>query len=207
MKRRAALLLSMVLLLSCTHPTDKTHYVALGASDAFGIGAVPLSNGYPYLIRDTLDVQLYDIGVPGATANQILFELVPAVACKPKIVTLWTGANDVCRGREAEEFEVDLDAILSSLRSIAPEAKVYVGTLPDLFLLPKYGEHPDPDVTPERVSAFNAIISCKIEEHGATLVDLSGPELTDPKYLFWDKFHPNNEGHREIADRFLKEMR
>ena len=47
------------------------HYVALGASDAFGIGANPITRGYVYRIKDGFEdrgrkVDLLNLGIPTA---------------------------------------------------------------------------------------------------------------------------------------------
>ena len=51
-------------------------YLAFGASDATGVGAVPLTEGYVYLIARELDrrvhgVFLVNLGVPGARIDLI----------------------------------------------------------------------------------------------------------------------------------------
>ena len=51
-------------------------YVALGASDAAGVGAEPITRGYVFRIADELDervdeVFLANLGVPGANTEQL----------------------------------------------------------------------------------------------------------------------------------------
>jgi hypothetical protein len=51
-------------------------YLALGASDAVGVGAIPLTEGYVYLIKRDLDrrmpgVFLMNLGVPFARIDLI----------------------------------------------------------------------------------------------------------------------------------------
>src|ERR671934_1211558 len=51
-------------------------YLALGASDATGVGALPMTEGYVYLIKRELDtrmagVALLNLGVPGARVDLI----------------------------------------------------------------------------------------------------------------------------------------
>jgi len=51
-------------------------YVAIGASDAVGIGASPLTNGYVFKIRDSLEeenlnVELRNLGILGAKLDEI----------------------------------------------------------------------------------------------------------------------------------------
>ncbi len=52
-------------------------YLAVGASDALGIGASPLRNGYVYRIRDELEqqtrknVRLLNLGIPNGTTRDL----------------------------------------------------------------------------------------------------------------------------------------
>jgi acyl-CoA thioesterase I len=114
------------------------NYLALGASDAFGIGASPLTNGYVYRIDEALDneraqpVHLTNTGIPGALADKILeaLDIVLAIGLRPDLVTLWTGANDLTSGRTTIDFAADLDAILGRLRQ-ETDALIFMADLPD----------------------------------------------------------------------------
>ncbi|WP_051360719.1 GDSL-type esterase/lipase family protein [Desulfuromonas sp. TF] len=189
-------------------------YMALGASDAFGIGASPLENGYVYLIDDALeaergeDVDLTNLGVPGALADDILnaLEIGLALDVRPDLVTLWTGANDLTQGRSPEDFGADLDAILGLLGE-ETSALIFVGDLPDLTALPRFVEDPDDDVTLERVAAFNAVIEDLVARHEARLVRLSTLDVGDELTSDVDGFHPSDEGHAQIAELFLQVIR
>ena len=84
-------------------------YVALGASDATGVGAVPMTEGYVYLIARELDRQLpgvflINLGVPGARIEPIKEQVRVAkqLGIKADLVTLWTGSDGhyfIRRGR------------------------------------------------------------------------------------------------------------
>jgi lysophospholipase L1-like esterase len=194
-----------------TGPLD---YLALGASDAFGIGADPLTNGYVYRIEGALEnergevVNLTNLGVPGALADDIrsVLDGALAIGVSADIVTLWTGANDLTRGRTPADFEADLDAMLTRLRQ-ETGARIFLADLPDLTLLPTFIAEPDPDVTPARVAAFNAVIQGAAARHGVFLVRLSTLPVTADLTSDVDGFHPSNEGHARIADLFLQVIR
>src|SRR5919106_4008416 len=82
-------------------------YLAIGASDAIGIGATPLKNGYVFRIRDALeqqtrrDVRLVNLAIPGGSTRELRRTLQLAVRreIKPNLVTIWTGANDLLNGQ------------------------------------------------------------------------------------------------------------
>ena len=100
----SCLLVALGLLGGCesspTAPSSQLRFVyaALGASDAVGIGAIPISEGYVFEIADKLrsvraNVQLVNLGINGARIERFLAEqLQPAIASNPQIITIWTGS-------------------------------------------------------------------------------------------------------------------
>ncbi len=187
----------------------KLDYTALGASDAVGIGAIPVNRGYVFRIRDRLEqlngeVRLANLGIPGGQADNIEAVariVVPGV--QPELVTLWTGANDLIAGDDPEQFEQHLEAILQRLEK-STEALVVIGDLPDLTRLPRFADNPGRVVTGERVSAFNAVIERQAERFDVPIARLSELDMLDRLTSDIDGFHPNNEGHRMIAEKFLE---
>lgn len=189
-------------------------YVAIGASDATGVGADPIDSGYVYVIEDGLEDQcgtgdeeseLQNLGIPGLDADEIAdTELPIATKLDPDVVTVFTGGNDIVGGRDPAAFETDLAKILGDLRDHT-NAILFVANLPDMTQLPEFQTDPDPDVTPERVAAFNAAIERQAQASGATLVDLFSQPV-QANYVAGDGFHPSNEGHRAIAEQFLAQI-
>jgi acyl-CoA thioesterase-1 len=191
-------------------PPEQLVYVALGASDAAGVGAEPITRGYVFRIADALDEQvdevvLANLGVPGANTQQIdqALELFFQSEATPDLVTVWTGANDVIEGEDADDFEDALEDILERLRE-RTDGVIAVANVPDLTQLPRFRDDPDDDVTQERIEAFNEIIAEQADGQDALLVDLYSEPVEDDLVSDLDGFHPNNQGHREIADRFLE---
>jgi lysophospholipase L1-like esterase len=193
-------------------PTQaKFLYVALGASDATGVGAFPLTKGYVYLIRNAVEkfkpgVSLLNLGVPGERIGPIKETVrvaVVQVGLKPNLVTLWTGANDLIAGDDPREFQADLRFILQNLRKTTA-AVIVVANLPDLTKLPRFRDQPSPIVTLDRVRAFNKGIAQEAAAVNAPVVDLFAEPVSDNLVSDLDGFHPNKEGHREIAVLFLE---
>lgn len=190
---------------------NSIHYTALGASDAVGIGATPLTNGYVYLIEDSIEqqrdegVDLVNLGIPGAdvgTIRQVSIEIMKRSAT-PDLVTLSTGANDVIQGSGVASFEEDLKRLLSDLRSIAPSSTIAISTIPNITEVTRFKERPDPDVTTSRLASFNTAIVRQAAAYNALLVDLYSVPLSDSLVNEVDGFHPSDEGHRTIANQFL----
>lgn len=190
---------------------DSIEYAALGASDTVGIGATPLTNGYVYLIEDSIEqergegVNLNNLGIPGADVGDIKTFAVEILKRSPipDLITLSTGANDVVAGDAPTSFERDLEELLNELRSIAPNATIAISNVPDLIQIPRFRENPDPDVTTARLRSFNAAITRQAASHQALLADLYSQPLNDSLVNDVDGFHPSDAGHRAIANQFL----
>jgi lysophospholipase L1-like esterase len=111
-------------------------YLAIGPSDAAGVGAEPLTNGYVFQIADELDqrideVFLAPLAIPGAGTAQLdaALEQLLATGVEPGLVTVWTGANDLIRGEDADDFEGELEDCSSGCAS-APTASSSPPTFP-----------------------------------------------------------------------------
>jgi acyl-CoA thioesterase-1 len=190
-------------------PPERIVHVALGASDAAGVGAEPITRGYVFRIADALDkrvdeVFLANLGVPGANAGSIdaALELFLKSEVEPDLVTVWVGANDVIQGEDADVFEDEIEAIFERLRERA-DSLVVAANIPDLTELPRFRDDPDDNVTRERIEDFNDAIAEQADDYDVRSVDLYRNPVEEDLASDQDGFHPNNQSHQEIADRFL----
>lgn len=211
------ILVSCFTVLACAKaPRDKKIefvYLALGASDATGVGSLPLTEGYVFLIKRELDqrvpgVALINLGVPGARIDLIKEQVRIAlqVGTKANLVTLWTGANDLVHGDDPKTFQEDLRFILQNVRKTVSKT-IVVANLPDLTQLPRFRSNPSPAVTIERVRAFNRAIEQEANDVDAPVVNLFAQPVREDLIFDLDGFHPNDAGHREIARLFLEVIR
>jgi acyl-CoA thioesterase I len=205
----AALAISLGGCAGSPEPPERIVYLAIGASDAAGVGAEPLTHGYVFRIAEELDqhvdeVFLAPLAIPGAGTEQLdgALELFLESEAEPNLVTVWTGANDVIRGEDADDFEGELEDMFERLRD-RTDGVIVAANIPDLTELPRFREEPDDDVTRERIEEFNEIIAERAEDHDALLVDLYSEPVEDDLVSDEDGFHPNDEGHQRIADEFL----
>jgi lysophospholipase L1-like esterase len=182
----------------------------MGASDAVGIGAFPLENGYVYKVRDGLrqradTVELFNLGVSGKRIGYIEDTELPfGLARQPNVVTIWAGPNDIIHGTQVEEFETSLANIFLQLRQ-ATTALVVMANVPDMTQIPRFLLDPDPDVTIQRIAAFNDAIARQTALHSIPLVDLfGGGYASDWSNVSLDGFHPSNQGHAKIAELYLE---
>jgi len=183
-------------------------YVAIGASDAVGVGANdPATEGWVprFCARLGPGVQIVNLGVSGSTLAQALDEqLGPAIDAQPDVVTVWLAVNDLNARVPVERYAADLDTLLTQLEPT--HARVLVGNVPDLGKLAAY-RGADPAPLQAEVNRWNVAIAAAAARHGATLVDLfvTWQEVADhPEYLSQDGFHPSSEGYQRLADVFAQ---
>jgi acyl-CoA thioesterase I len=187
-------------------PRRQLTYVAIGASDAVGVGAAnPDTDGWvpQFGVRLGPNIRVVNLGVSGSTLSQALKEQVaPAIDAQPDVVTVWLAVNDFNARVPLDQYTGDLDTLLGQLEQT--HARVLVGNVPDLGRLALY-QGVDPSQLDLEVSRWNQAIAQTTEKHGATLVDLFArwQELAQhPEYLSQDGFHPSNEGYARLADVF-----
>jgi lysophospholipase L1-like esterase len=190
------------------HAARPLTYVAIGASDAVGVGAPnPETEGWVPRFGARLgpNVRVVNLGVSGSTLAQALDEqLGPALDAQPDVVTVWLAVNDFNAHAAVDRYAADLDVLLGQLATT--RARVFVGNVPDLGRVAAYR---GVDAAPLHVEVdrWNRVIDAAAARHGATLVDLFGrwQEVAEhPEYLSADGFHPSAEGYMRLAAIFAE---
>jgi lysophospholipase L1-like esterase len=207
---------------SSTTPTHQPSvvYVALGASDAVGVGANnPNTQGYvPLLIaRLPSDASALNLGVSGYKIHDALLnELPQALGAHPTLVTVWLVGNDFRGCTALADYTTDLNTLLDKLQS-GTRAQVFVANAPDMSLLPAmqpgavgqgscYAGQTQAQIR-AKAQQWNAAIAAFAAAHGDTLVDLyTGGLASHPEYIWRDGFHPSTAGYARIADLFWAQM-
>jgi lysophospholipase L1-like esterase len=180
-------------------------YVALGDSTATGVGAEQ-GGGYPDRLARRLGaggvpVRLLNLGVPGATAEDLRRTQLPRVMQeRPALVTIGIGLNDLVRGRPLRDFARDLHVVADLVART--QAAVVISELPDVSRSPSAaGSRASLE---RRVAAYNAAIRQAAERHGfevAPLEAISRHALAAEQGLFApDGFHPSARGYEVWAD-------
>lgn len=193
-------------------PKARLTYVAIGASDTFGIGADdPQTENWPADLSAGFGagVHLVNLGIPGITLHQALSVEVPvALDAHPNLVTVWLAVNDLANNVPLASYAHDLDLLLSRLQRDAPRARIAVANVPDLTLLPYFGfDDPQPLFT--RVQQYNTTIASIVKSHHAILVDLYQKWRTlrdHPEYISLDGLHPSTLGYTQIANLFYQAL-
>ncbi len=192
-------------------------YVALGASDAVGVGADnPNTQAYVPIIISRLPhgSEALNLGVSGITLREALQQELPqAIAAHPTLVTIWLAGNDFRQCVPLQQYAHDLDTLLTTLHT-QTHARVFVANLPDMSLLPYFqdgavdGGACVDGATPTQdhalVVQWDTVIDSAVTQHGDVLVDLLHSDLAaHPDYVsLQDGFHPSSRGYARLADLF-----
>jgi acyl-CoA thioesterase I len=187
-------------------------YVAIGASDTFGIGTSdPYMENWPMDLADKLGqkVHLINLGIPGITLHDALnLELPVAIDSHPELITIWLGVNDIANNVSVNSYTLDLDLMLTRLESGVPSAHILIANIPDLTLLPYFASYNQLGLH-QKIEQYNLTIAHEVQQHHALLVNLSQQiyNLKDhPEYISNDGLHPTDLGYLQIAELFYKTL-
>ena len=178
-------------------------YAALGASETFGVGANPVTNGYAYLVRDSLHLDaahFADTGIPGTQLGDAYqTELTNALSIQPTVCTVFFGANDIRGGVTLAQFSRDLDDLVATLRRA--NAHVLVIGLPRLENLPAVRALHISGID-ALVTQWNASMQAIAGKQGAAFLNLdtfTSEIVAHPEDIAQDGLHPSNQGHARLA--------
>ena len=169
-----------------------------GDSLTAGYGIDP-DFAYPALIQEKIrqeDLQVIAVnaGLSGETSAGGLRRINWLMKKRIDYLILALGANDGLRGLDAESTATNLQSIISAVREKFPDIRIIIA-----------GMKVPPNMGPRYTSQFEPIFARLAEENDAVLIPflLEGvaaiPELNLP-----DGIHPNEEGHRVIAETVWK---
>ncbi len=185
-------------------------YVALGASDAVGVGSEqPASQGYVPLLAQHLPKgsHLVNLGISGIRLHAALSQELPiALATNPQLITIWLVANDFIGGVTYNTYLSDLNSLLEQLRA-GTHARIVMANLPDLTLLPAFANL---NATQKAhmlagIKQWNAGIAQVASHYNVSLVDLFSQRsilTSHPQDVSGDGFHPSALGYIQLANDF-----
>ncbi|HEX8732131.1 MAG TPA: GDSL-type esterase/lipase family protein [Ktedonobacterales bacterium] len=197
-------------------PAPVVSYVAIGASDAVGVGASdPNHTAYVPLIIARLPKTAIalNLGISGETLHAALTDEAPhAIAARPTLITVWLVGNDFKQCVPLSQYTADLNTLLGQLQT-QTHAKVFVANAPDFSVLPAVrqvvasGSFCGAPATYASIRArsqqWNQVIDAAVAAHHDTLVNLfDSPLSTHPDYVSGDGFHPSDAGYQALANLF-----
>jgi acyl-CoA thioesterase I len=191
-------------------------YVALGASDAVGVGASdPNHTAYVPIIISRLPKgsAALNLGIDGEKLHGALTDELPhAIAAKPTLITVWLVGNDFKQCVPLQQYGADLDTLLTQLQR-QTTAHVFVANAPDFSALPavqaqaasgSFCGAPGSQASIRSLAQqWNQVINASVAAHHDTLVDLFNSDLaSNPGYVASDGFHPSDQGYLALANLF-----
>ncbi|HEX4715191.1 MAG TPA: GDSL-type esterase/lipase family protein [Ktedonobacteraceae bacterium] len=185
-------------------------YVALGASDAVGVGSSePGAQGYVPLIATHLPQgsHMLNLGISGIRLHEALDEELPlALNTSPQLITIWLVTNDFVDGISYQNYISDLNNLLDQLHA-KTQARIVMANLPDLTRLPAFSSETSDQKTRllQAVEQWDQGIAQAATHYGVTLINLlqDGSEITaHPDYISGDGFHPSAQGYVHLAALF-----
>jgi lysophospholipase L1-like esterase len=192
--------------------SNQITYVAIGASDTFGIGTSdPYMENWPTDLADKLTqtVHLINLGIPGTSLHAALsLELPVALDSHPKLITIWLGVNDIADKVPVNSYSHDLNIMLTRLRYGASSARILIANIPDLTLLPYFASYNQQDLH-NVIDEYNLAIARAAQQHNVILVNMSQQNYNlraHPEYISNDGLHPTDLGYSQIAELFYKTL-
>lgn len=174
--------------------------IILGDSLTEGYG-VAKESAFPALLEKKIqdsgkkEWSIVNAGVSGSTTASAVGRMKWLFKAKPDVLLITLGANDGLRGLKVEESEKNLSKAIE----FAQAEKVTV-VLGGLYMPPNYGK--------EYTEKFKNMYSSLAKKHKVKLIPFILDKVAgDPKYNLSDGIHPNEAGHKIIAENLYQEIK
>jgi lysophospholipase L1-like esterase len=162
--------------------------ICFGDSLTAGTGAEP-GMDYPAQLSNMISKPVVNAGVPGDTTARALKRLQRDVLSKsPDVVLITLGGNDLKNGVAKDVAFKNLKRIVESIQ--AQGAQVIIGGL-------KF---------PLRDRGFAKGYRELADQTGAVLIPNIFKDIMGNRRLMSDPIHPNGEGYKIMAERFMEAM-
>lgn len=165
----------------------------LGTSLTAGLGVDP-DDAYPALVEARIDsaglpFRVINAGSSGETSAGALRRLDWILRQPFDVLVLETGANDMLRGADPDSTRANLRRIVERVRAERPDTRI---VLAGMMALPNLGR--------EYGEEFQSIYPELAREYRLPLVPFLLEGVGgDPAMNLPDGVHPNEEGHRRVA--------
>jgi len=173
--------------------------VVLGDSLTEGYG-VAKEQAFPAILEKKITASgkkwtVVNAGVSGSTTASALGRLKWLLKSKPDLILIALGANDGLRGLKVEESEKNLAEAIEFLQ----KQKIPV-VLAGLFMPPNYGK--------EYTEKFKKMYVHLAKKYKVPLIPFVLEKVAgNPKLNLADGIHPNEEGHKIIAETVYQELK
>lgn len=193
--------LFLMLLCFCSYSySAQKKLVVLGDSLSEGYG-VAKDSAYPALLEKKLhdagksEWIVVNAGVSGSTTASAISRMKWMFRSKPDAVLLALGANDGLRGLKVEDSEKNLAEAIEYATKL--KVKVILG---GLYMPPNYGK--------EYSEKFKKMYSDLAKRYKVLFIPFILDKVAgNPKYNLADGIHPNEEGHKIVAENIFQALK
>ena len=192
-------------------------YLALG--DSYTIGEqVLLSESFPYQATQLLRKAGAEVAAPeiiaktGWTTDELSAAIDQTVFLKSyDLVSLLIGVNNQYRGRTAEQYKIEFEALLNKAIAFAGNdpAKVFVLSIPDWGVTP-FSAGRDVGKIAEEINTYNQYCKEVSEQYHCIFIDITEDQRAEgnnPDMLAEDGLHPSVKEYAKWADKLVKEIK
>ena len=171
------------------YPRKEGPIVAVGDSLVSGAGTTP-GNTFVDVLSRRIDEEIVNLGVAGDTSAGVLMRIREIEALEPRLVILLVGGNDALRRIEPEDTFNNLNTLIEVLQA-NDTAVLLIGITGGI----SYGKR------------YEREFEVLAEKQGVAYVPniLSG--LIGRAQYMADTIHPNDVGHKIIADKIEPKLR
>jgi len=177
---------------------DRKVVLFVGTSLTAALGLEP-EQGFPARVQEKIDAaglpfEVVNAGVSGETSTGARARMGWLLNQPFDVLVLETGANDMLRGTRLDRLRGNIEAIVDTVRRVRPDARIVLtGMLASPNLGADYGRE------------FSAVYTEVAREDSLPLVPflLQGVAAV-PELNLGDGIHPNERGHRIVADNVWK---
>lgn len=197
--RRSILVFSLLLFVGSFSYAQKK-LIVLGDSLTEGYG-VAKDAAYPALLEKKLheagkkEWTVVNSGVSGSTTASGVSRMKWLFKSKPEAVLLVLGANDGLRGLKIEDSQKNLSDAIEYANS--QKVRVILG---GLYMPPNYGV--------AYTDKFKKMYESLAKKYKVTFIPFVLDKVAgNPKYNLADGIHPNEEGHKIIAENIFQVLK
>jgi len=179
---------------SAARAADRRVVMFVGTSLTAALGLDP-DLGYPARVQAKIDsaglpFEVVNAGVSGEVSEQARERVEKWLVKQPfAVIVIETGANDMLRGTSTRALRSNLQAIVDTVRKARPDARI---VLAGMVAAPNLGE--------PYAREFNSIYTDLARRDSLALIPfLLDGVAGDPDLNLGDGIHPNERGHRIVA--------
>lgn len=193
----------------------KFKYLAMG--DSYTIGeSVGENERFPVQLTTGLNAENIDIADPliiaktGWTTDELLAAINEKnVKDTFDIVTLLIGVNNQYRGRDSENYRVELKQLIDVAINYSGGKKknVFVLSIPDWGVTP-FAEGKDRAKIAAEIDEYNRVKKEECEKLGVMYYDITGiSRINDPDMIASDGLHPSGKMYKMWVDKIYSDIK